>query len=361
MLVNWKKYLILFIIALVCSITPALAIQTGGTNNTINNTIPTWKEGVEHVVDIINQDDTELTPEQTEYLEKHLDDAQISEDTVFNSLQNYVDFVNQILNEQNNTNSRKRFIYGHTSLNDIIDHLHNVKHIPVTKATYTYSELSYRVNLNSTNASYINGTKVIVQLNDGGYVVYAELLNITREGITLKKNNEEYYLNSTEFMNHHIDDEDINVIIVPSGWNRAVTVNDTINYQCDNLDQNIHKLKLGEMLIAAGGISAFGFAGVKAGISMLNKYQKERLAAVELNGVSTTSASTAVQNPNTALLGYIREVNNDTELSYKKKAAILVLKGSIIVIVCSILLYWTYRATSYYENEKSIIQTWQSG
>ena len=214
MMVNWKKYLIFFIITLICSITPAIAIQTGETNNTTNDINTAWKEGLEHAVDIMNQDDTELTPEQRAYLETHLDDVQTNGETVLNNLQNYMNFVTQEFSKHNNT-KKSRNNFGDDSVDEIIYALRN--HVKLDNATYTYTELTRRVNLPSTNESYVNESKVIVQMRDGlaNYVVYAELTNITEKTISIKTKKVNETWDAEEFKNHHTTDGNLNVIIVP--------------------------------------------------------------------------------------------------------------------------------------------------
>ena len=198
--------LLSLIIILVCSITPATAIQNGETNT--NGDISDWDvwiKGVELSLDIMGgQEDTELTPEQETYVETHQERIQIKGESILNQLQAYLDYINKQLSEykynKNPTNTQNTPLSATnvsathvsataseatTSMKDIKTELKK-EGIVVNNTTTNYTALSDAVNGVDGNNPTLNKSRVIVPIKDGGYFVYAELITINNEEISIK-------------------------------------------------------------------------------------------------------------------------------------------------------------------------------
>ena len=102
-----QQFLILLVIFLVCSITPASAVQNG--NNRLE--IPTTEDPgiILNVFD--NGTSTELTSEQDKYLEQKQDRVQSKAESMLYNLQDFLNYLiyknnTRIIDEDNSTNKR---------------------------------------------------------------------------------------------------------------------------------------------------------------------------------------------------------------------------------------------------------------
>jgi hypothetical protein len=207
---NSQKFLILLIITLICSITPATAVQIGNsnlTNNTAFDWNAAWSQGVTYAFISLNGEmDTELTPEQHTYLEQHEDLLENKGYGVLNNTQDILDYTIQEYNKynKNTDNTKERSAMGDKytdSINDIKTHLENLGY-QINITSYTYQGLFDYVNCtncsNTTNHTNVTSS-IIVQIKDHNYVRYVELDNITKDDIWVHSPKEISHYSTTEF------------------------------------------------------------------------------------------------------------------------------------------------------------------
>lgn len=297
---NLQKLPILFLIALICSMTPAMALQTEGVSNDYYSE---WDKCVEEIIKVIEGDDTELTPEQSAYLETHQDQVQIKGEAVLNSLQLYINYLMKEYNEyysqtenqeptpetkllETAANSNNEFYFQarqvtttpkaqetHTQklketkddkydydLTKVTNYLETIN-IPTKTASLTYKNLSDNWN----KSVYANDDGVIIQITDKGYVRYVEILSIDESEIHVHSDKKEFKMTAATFKNMYLPNEDINIIIVPKDYDTKTTLHDLLTFKRDTLTANINWCNWGQALcipVAVLGISGIVLNGV---------------------------------------------------------------------------------------------------
>jgi hypothetical protein len=362
MMKNFKTFLIIFLSILILSITPAIAVQTSETNNTSSDVNTAWAEGVEKALAAIsNQEYTELTPEQEEYLETHQDGVQARGEAVLNNLQNYVNQVEEELSKYDTSeNSPKNTIDDKfaDSIEKITNFLKN-KDIPVQNATYTYEELSRKVNDKNKTAS-LDGSKVIVQMKDGisDYVVYAELLNINNETISIKtpkKSNEVW--SAKEFKTHHSLDGNLNVIIVPQNTSRSYILDLIFQFQKDDLNTRINWCVAG-VGICSAVLGTYGLALIS---NALLKCSENTIRQTMMNLVIQRfeeQGEATYLDPHGKFRGFVEGAQAQPGLKRYIKPTVIVGLGVVFIITCVPLIVKTYTLKGAYETEKTNLDKW---
>lgn len=107
MLINWKKLLIFLIILLVCSITPAMAVQSGETDNTSNSyTYGRLYDDSRNILsELTEAEDVELTPEQSVYIEAHQGGLKTKAEAMLYNIQSYLNYLLQESARYENTST----------------------------------------------------------------------------------------------------------------------------------------------------------------------------------------------------------------------------------------------------------------
>jgi hypothetical protein len=216
---NSPNFLIFFVIVLICSITPATALQneTNLTGNVVDNWNDEWVKGVENALQMLSEQEyTELTPEQDSYLEEHQDQIQIKGEGVLYNLQYFLDYVDHELSKYNTTTNMQNKRTTNTdkftdSIKEVTKFLKN-KDIPVANETLTYGQLSNNTKYNNT---YQNQTIVQIRTGTNDYPVYAELIDINNDNIIIKTSKKIETMKAITFINQYSLAGSLNVIIVP--------------------------------------------------------------------------------------------------------------------------------------------------
>jgi hypothetical protein len=272
--------------------TPAMALQTESVSNDYDSE---WDKCVEEIIKVIEGDDTELTPEQSTYLETHQDQVQIKGEAVLNSLQLYINYLMKEYNEyysqsdkqapptqrnvleikdienikyssqikQSNTQKVQKIKddkYG-DDLTKVVNYLKTINILAETDSL-SYNNLSDNWNKNKV---YENDDGVIIQIDDRGYVRYMELVSINKTNIHVRSDKKDFTMNSDTFKNMYLPNEDINIIIVPKDYDTTITLHDVLTFKRDNLNVNINWCTWGQALcipVAVLGISGIVLNGV---------------------------------------------------------------------------------------------------
>jgi len=295
-----QNLLILFVIALICTMTPAIAVQTESMDNDHNSV---WDKGVEEIIKVIEGDDTELTPEQSTYLETHQEQVQIKGEAVLTSLQLYINYLMKEYNEYysqtgnqepitqiklletaDNENSKYYFQTKQVTttpkvqetptqklketkddkynddLTKVINYLESIN-IPAKTDSINYSDLSG----NWKNEVYANDDGIIIQITDRGYVRYMELISIDDTNIHVHSDKKDFTMSAATFKNMYLQGDDFNIIIVPKDYDTTITLHDLLTFKRDNLSANINWCNWGQALcipVAVLGISGIVLNGV---------------------------------------------------------------------------------------------------
>lgn len=183
-----QQFLVLLVIFLVCSMTPATANQNSIKSNN-DNVVVLFNET--YIKDMSNlligfdeASNTELTPEQDKYLETHEPLLLSKAETILYNLQQFLNILLTEYNTQNTTTKRSKnytdpeMMKFNTTAKEMVSYLNN--DTPFKGVTYgccTCSELDKCV----ANKTYNNGY-VVIQVKDPisskGYIRYVELVNI---------------------------------------------------------------------------------------------------------------------------------------------------------------------------------------
>jgi hypothetical protein len=255
-----KTFLILFVSVLVLSITPAMAVQTG--QNSDNGTVSDdwtveWNKIKDTILNAYFQEkDTELTSEQTEYLEAHEDGVLAKGESVLYNLQDYINS----LNENNTKQKRGNLITD--DLDEIVTYLKSVR-MNVTTKKLNYTDLSRGWG----NGTYKEDSGVIVQIDDKGYTRYMQLISITEDPkdpkkgeIHLRTPKKEFTMSAAAFKNLYMPNEEFNIINVPNNGDVSTAVYDILTYQRDHL--NAHISRCNAAMTACGVYTTLGFSGI---------------------------------------------------------------------------------------------------
>jgi hypothetical protein len=281
-----QKLPILFLIALICSMTPAMALQTDGMSNDCSSE---WDKGVDEIIKVIEGDDTELTPEQSTYLETHQDQVQIKGEAVLTSLQLYINYLMKEYNEyysqtdkqapptqrnlleikdseyskyssqikQSNTQKVQKIKddkYG-DDLTKVVNYLKTIN-IPTKTDSLGYNNLSDNWEKNV----YGDDDGVIIQIDDRGYVRYMKLVSISRTNIHVRSDKKDITISFDTFKNMYLPNEDINIIIVPKNYDTTITLHDVLTFKRDNLNANINWCTWGQSICIP--VTVLGISGI---------------------------------------------------------------------------------------------------
>lgn len=259
-----QTFLILFISILILSITPTTALQTNNdldynnlSEQTINDIWNVFDEG----------DNTELTPEQKNYLEQEDPRIKNKAKTILYNLQKYLNYLYKEYDEyqtkeENNESPTQRTLQGiftdtayekaTKNANKIITYLNELNEITNENKTIKTEECKYDELLDecTRNASYKD--RVIVQINaPNGHIRYTNLINIDNETIKLKSGktiNEKKDVFNEQYTYDQSNDKKFNIIIVPVNYNRDRLLEEIWDYQDEILSQkeslveNINKI-----------------------------------------------------------------------------------------------------------------------
>jgi hypothetical protein len=234
MTVNWKKTLIFLVILLVCSITPVSAEQTGETYG-----YSQLLDDIKNIfVELDKTRDTELTPEQAQYLDDHQDGVKLHGESMLHNVQEYLNYLIKECNRYENptiTVSRKRSnvdMYT-TDLNNMEDYLKHGElngmplNISIETLNLDYSQLVHKITPLDNSKPLIDKSKVIVQIRDNGYCVrYMKLVDMNDYNIHLKSGNQPLDKGVGEFNNVNVwnnkdnlnSDRKFNIIVVPGNY-----------------------------------------------------------------------------------------------------------------------------------------------
>jgi len=227
MRIIWKTNLTFLMILLICSITPAVVVQVGETDDS-------------DVQAMLNSYDkaanTELTPEQAQYLDEHMPLLQNKGENILNNLQEGFNYLIEIYNEYHTVNNTKKRSNIDTttdkytkSLQKITNNLQNTHKIPIETQKCTYKNLTDWTNKDGSSSNVghqYDKDKVIVQIKDPqGYTRYMKLIDINDENIVLESGNAKLKRINTEFVSRYVwsedgsfsnSDHEFNIIIVPT-------------------------------------------------------------------------------------------------------------------------------------------------
>lgn len=283
MVINSRNFIIMLVIALVCSITPISAVQIGEqTNNDTFDWNAALSEGVNYAFNFLNSEsETELTPEQHAYLEERQELLEYKGDGILNNSQVVLDYLIKEFNKNNETtvNSKKRSMGDDfsDSLITITKHIQDLGY-NVSTSSYTYADLKKYANgtTNTTNNTVDNTGTIIVQIKDNDYVRYMELDNITKDDIWLHspKQASKHYTKAA-FESVCMNGENINIILVHPDYERKQVESAIISYQANYLKGRINLYN--GLKIAFGVMSTIGGAILAAGIVQLCLNCKRRI------------------------------------------------------------------------------------
>ena len=297
-MLNLKKSLIFLVIILMCSITPAVAIQTENNNlgidyNHAGDQIDFTKQLYDHLRSAIfnsfaEGNNTELTPEQEAYLGQQDDRLYIKSDAVLNNSQ---DFLNYMIDENYYYNPEE---YQNLTPRDDLDkytadatkmatYLSDDKGIDgMQQEQLNYSELVAYVNETyGTNVTSVD--HVIVQIKDtDGYIRYMKLISINDIDIQLVSGDVSINEAKNRFNDlHSFDGTEINILVSPSDY----SYNDYILRQIwdkQYSDLGTKKSRIGtgvQLLVVAVGAGGIGMATTGA-YKMCNSCCKKAEAGI---------------------------------------------------------------------------------
>ncbi|WP_048190364.1 hypothetical protein [Methanobacterium sp. SMA-27] len=377
--------LLSLIIILVCSITPATAIQNGETNT--NGDISDWDvwiKGVELSLDVMGgQEDTELTLEQETYVETHQDRIQIKGESVLYQLQAYMDYINKELSEYkyntNPTNTQNTPLSATnvgathvsataseatTSMKDIKTELKK-EDILVNNTTTNYTALSDAVNGVDGNNPTLDKSTVIVPIKDCGYLVYAELININYNEISIKTSQKDIKYSADVFKNYHSADGNLNIIIVPPEPDREDILTSIYGIQRNDLITHSNWY--------VAGISACGVA-IGSGVSLIVngliqirgacKTKIKKITISEYEGKDVEEGGEEVGKNGEANIPVLRygsfkqKVENEPGLKKYLTPSLLIGVGIAIVATGGALSYYSYNLKTEYDNERAHLEKW---
>lgn len=271
-----RSFLILFIITLVCSITPAVAIQTESINtkeashligdNFIsdmwNNA---WNQCITEVLNPLDKEkDRKLTNQQKMYLAEHNERLIAKSETILSNLQELLNYSlneykkykiigdftskhvsndsstakikkylnrldireeNDKENEDDNENEALIKIFADNII-EIKEHLNTLpKPINVENVSCTYDELLERMN----DGTYKSG--IIIQIADDKYDWYMQVINITKNEIYLKSPKKTIVYTANHMKGFVMLNNKLNVLIVPQDCDTQFALDKIIKFQ----------------------------------------------------------------------------------------------------------------------------------
>ncbi|MBZ2164462.1 hypothetical protein [Methanobacterium spitsbergense] len=288
-----QNLLILIVIILVCSITPATAAIQAKNNSLKENYNQTYDQedyGLhlytlfrDTVFNTFNEGtSTELTPEQDAYLQQQEDRLYTKSDAMLNNTQ---DFLNYLIDEnyyyhpeeyenltqgklQDTRDDTDKFIADAKKMKDYLSNDANGPKITgMMNIQCTYDELYKYVN----NSTY-NKDNIFVQIRDSdGYIRYMRLISIDNSNIHLKSGSIDINEDPNRFNDLHVWHSDgkysnpdlkFNILVSPSNY----SYNDYIlrqiwNKQYNELVVKDSRINTGtSLVIAAIGVGGIGVA-----------------------------------------------------------------------------------------------------
>ena len=289
-----QSLLILIIITLICSITPAMAIQTG--NNELDESYDQAYDLVRETVlnNFVEGTNTELTLEQDAYLEQNQDRLENKSDSMLFNLQ---DLLNYLITEYNNyhpTNenqenpTQRKLLETRDDTNKYTTDAINMKEYistddngPKINGTQNiicnYDELLKSVNEN-TKEKKVDIDHVIVQIRDpSGYIRYMQLIDINPTDIHLKSGTQDIKVTRERFEALYVWHEDdgvsnpdlkFNILVSPPDY----SFTDYILRQI--WDKQNSDLRRKEARVSTGisiAVSVIGVAGL--GVAIAGAYR----------------------------------------------------------------------------------------
>jgi hypothetical protein len=359
--------LLSLIIILVCSITPATAIQNMQTNT--NGEISDWDayiKGVEYALDVMGgQEPTELTPQQDEYVEAHLVRIEARGENVLDQLQAYLTYINKELSEYEVTPTNTRNMpksatnLGATATNPTNSQKDMKKElkeqgIVVQTATYEYDNLSSAVNGENGENPTLDKNRVIVQFKDGMYYVYADLININGNEISIETPEKNKTWSEPEFKKYHSADGKINIIIIPEDCGREDTLDLIYQIQRKDLTKSINYCLWGIGLL--GVVGTAGVALITTGVvKCCDPSSKTELKNIVISDIEEKGEASALV-PKQSIA--FEEVEKSPVLKKKKYSACLIISGIIILGGCGGGVPGLWYLKSIREEEKENLNKW---
>jgi hypothetical protein len=255
MVLKGENLLIFVIIVLVSSITPVAAVESSRSDNVSDDWNDGWSRGMAEFSKAFNEEKyTELTLEQQQYLEAHEDGVQSKGDAV---LQNIQDYINYALNEYSNYNTSKLQKRSENNqkydkeFNEIISFLKNSR-IPVETRNHTYNSLLNNWNDTRNGSENYAGHNmgVIVQIDEtvdeNHYIRYVEVLNITKDNITLHHDNKDFTVHGTVFENLYLHDGVFRVILVSKDYDSSNVLHKILAFKRDVLTAKISRCNVAQ-------------------------------------------------------------------------------------------------------------------
>lgn len=340
-----KNYLKIFLtITLVCSITPVMALENAA-NNPIDNPDDYRNYMIEKTFNAVNEAcNAEITPEQDKYLEEHEKPIIAKSELMFDNLQNYLNYLQKESNEQTvgkrDTND-KFAAHMQKMLQYLLSHGDSVRTINCNT-----SDLLVKIGKGTYKKE-----DIIVQINDGNYIRYVRLIDLTDDEITLKiyKNEEKYSIE--DFIHQHESDRVcFNIIIVDKG-NIDNIMGDILEKQRNDLDSKISEYTLGMTIT---GIIA-GSAGL--GVTIAGCYRCSCCNIKETLGIIHQTIRTNNINNGVELVEerktLIREAEANPNFCKRHNAMIIIVTGLIVTAgaISGLVTLWVLK--SRYETEKN--------
>lgn len=231
-----KNFLILIIISLIVSLTPVIAVETGQTK-----TISIPDDKLDDIFrPIFEACDTEITVEQDQYLKAHEPLMIAKSESVMFNIGNYLNYLNNESSESKVSKRDNHDVFTR-NLEKIMNELYQ-NYIPVSDTSCSYDELLYGVY----NGTY-NKDKIIVQIKDNGnYIRYVKLEDITSSTITLNIHRNSKSVNTEDFLSQYEDNRSEFNIIIVGGYetDRSDVIGSIIRKQRHDLDNELSKYNL---------------------------------------------------------------------------------------------------------------------
>lgn len=327
MMKNLKTFLIFFVILLVCSITPAIAVQTNTDPVSTENYAQLY-ERVHNIFSMISDAfDTEITVEQAQYLEIHSEQIESRGNASLNNLQVFFDYFSTIspditTNSSNNTKSLRSNTKSLRSNTDkYTEDLNKMKEYLATRgATVETKNMNYR-----ELGDYIGGNEtlrnsIIVQIHDtDGYIRYLKITdfvyNDTDDHMELVSGEVKLPEDKDSFERKYVwrndgsysnPDRKFNIIITSTPGCRNYVLRNIWDKQYDDLVTKISHLDAFSITLTVTTSLGLGSLAVVGIYKLVDKMKdKEKSMNVAMN--MANKASEGVPQEDTPLLGNLSE------------------------------------------------------
>ena len=298
---------------------------------------------------------TELTNEQDKYLTKHQNRIVNKAETILYNLQNFLNLLlkgEYDINDETNPRQRKPLENKEDKdvdkfTKDAIEksnYLNSKKGVglentstknQVVRIDCTYDELSEGIRKGSYNKD-----KVIVQVKDGEYIRYMQLLNITATNIQLRSGE---ILTPEEFKNQYVwktegnynnHDYRFNILLVPEGHPAQKVLWCVYDKQKGKITDRKSNLEIGRWVCTIFA-PACGIAVAVAGAYRLCDYCNSHSRQIITEIIENPEETTQLLQPNGVIKTYTRitqEVHNNQYCNKCTTAISIVICGTLILI-----------------------------